>query len=97
MPIKNKYSTSKDLAKTLSKKTRLSREEAQKFLEKYFEKISQKLIQGETVRLTEFANFSVTQWNSKEIFDINSNSKVSKDIRTLKFKASEKIKEKIFD
>jgi integration host factor subunit alpha len=97
MPSKNKYSTTKDLAKSLSKETKISLAEAKKIVDSYFGEIKKKLLKDEPVRLAEFGFFDVTKWESKEIYDINTNSKIQRDIKTIHFRPSEKIKKEILE
>jgi nucleoid DNA-binding protein len=97
MPSKNKYSTSKDLAKALAKKSKISFVEAKKIVDEYFDHIKEKLLVSEPVRLAEFGLFDITKWESKDIFDINTHSKVEREIKTIHFRPSEKIKKEILE
>jgi len=95
MSAPNKFTTLKDVAKAVAKKTGLDKEAAKKFTAKYFEAIKRGLILGKQVRLAGFGTFVITKWNVDEVFDPNTGRKEAKQIKTVKFKPSEVLKQKV--
>ncbi len=97
MGAKNKYSTTKDLIKAVSKQTGTDPSLAKKIIDMYLLEIEKNLHQGTKVRLNEFGTFELTSWKSKEIFDINIGQKVYRDIKTILFKPSQILSKKVLD
>lgn len=97
MPKKNKYSTKKDLIKSLAKSTKIDREISEKFVDGYFSKIKQALLEDNEVKLVEFGNFRVTKWKTQDVFDINTGERHEMQIKTIKFKPSESLKKKVIE
>jgi nucleoid DNA-binding protein len=95
MPSANKYSTVNDLAKSLAKKTGLSREVAKKFVSYYFDTIKEELLAGNKVFLASFGGFETKKWKTDSIYNINTKTKTTRSITTAAFKPSENIKEKV--
>jgi integration host factor subunit alpha len=95
MPLPNKYSTVRDLTKTLAKKTGLSREAARKFVDSYFDEIKAALLSGDKVLLASFGIFETKTWKTDSIYNINTRTKTKRSIKTATFKPSDQIKQKI--
>lgn len=95
MGAKNKYSTTKDLIKAVSRQTGFDANLSKQVIDSYLAEIEKNLHKGIKVRLNEFGTFELTAWKSSEIFDINLGKKVSKDIKTILFKPSDKLKQKV--
>jgi len=97
MPRKNKFSTNKDIIKSVSKKTGIEKEVIEKTLNCYLGEIKENLLSGKQVRLAGFGTFDVTNWKSQSIFDINRKAKVEKEIKTIHFKDSQILHEKVLN
>jgi len=95
MSAPNKFTTLKDIAKAVAKKTGVDKGVGEKFTAKYFEAIKRELILGKQVRLAGFGSFEVTKWNVDEVFDPNVGRKEAKQIKTVRFKPSQTLKEKV--
>jgi len=95
MPKANKYSTAKDLAKSLAKKTGLKRDAAKIFVDAYFDIIKQELLANNRIFLSGFGSFESTKWKTDSIYNINTKTKTARSIKTAAFKVSETIKQKI--
>jgi len=95
MGTKNKYSTTKDLIKSVAKKTGIDIKTSQKIIDLYLKEIEENLHKGTKVRLNEFGTFELTAWKASEIFDINQGQKISREIKTILFKPSDKLREKV--
>lgn len=95
MPRKNKYLTGKDIVKNVAKRSKLDRELVEKVFSMYIEEIKTGITSDKRVKLHDFGTFELTEWKSTEIFDVNTRQKVAKNIKTVSFKASPKIKGKI--
>jgi nucleoid DNA-binding protein len=95
MPSKNKYATTKDLIKSVCKKTKFPQETVQNVIDAYISLLQTSLLENTKVRLNEFGTFETTNWQSRETFDINLGKKVSREIKTILFKPSQSLKDKI--
>jgi len=90
-----KSSTSKNIKAKLAKKAGISDAEAEGFINTFLDLMTEKLINGEKVHLQEFGVFEIHEWKKNEIYNINDKSKESRPIKTISFKPSAKLKEKI--
>lgn len=90
-----KSSTAKDIRKKLAKKAGVSSEVADKFLDSLMETLTEKLLESDKIHMQEFGVFEVHEWKKNEIFNINSKSKEKRPIKTISFKPSAKLKEKV--
>lgn len=95
MGAKNKYSTTKDLVNAVAKKTGIDLEISKKVIDLYLLEIEENLHKRIKVRLNEFGTFELTAWKTNEIFDINLGQKVNREIKTILFQPSEKLKRKV--
>ncbi|MCX6809602.1 MAG: HU family DNA-binding protein [Candidatus Berkelbacteria bacterium] len=95
MPRKNKYATAKDITRFVKKKLKLDENIVRQVIDLYIEEIKSEIINGRQVRLSEFGTFELTKWNTGLIYDINTKQKVEKQIKTVLFHPSEKLKEKV--
>ena len=86
-----KSSTSKNIKSKLAKKAGISPAEADQFIKSFLGV----LIAGDKIHLQEFGVFEIHEWKKNEIFNINKKSKESRPIRTISFKPSAKLKEKV--
>lgn len=92
-----KSSTAKNIKTKLAKKAGISEPEAEQFIKTFLDLMSEKLVRGDKIHLQEFGVFEVHEWKKNEIFNINSKTKESRPIRTVSFKPSAKLKEKVTD
>lgn len=90
-----KSSTSKNIKSKLAKKAGISPAEADQFIKSFLGVLTEKLIAGDKIHLQEFGVFEIHEWKKNEIFNINKKSKESRPIRTISFKPSAKLKEKV--
>ncbi|OQA52659.1 MAG: DNA-binding protein HU [candidate division WS2 bacterium ADurb.Bin280] len=90
-----KSTTFKEVVKILSNKQKISKKEAENFLEVFFEEIKQELLKGNKVQLKDFGTFSTTTWKASEVYSIKKGEKQKMQIKTISFKPSIKIKDKI--
>jgi len=97
MPTPNKYCTQNDLAKILCRKEKVDRKTAEILTDGYFRIIKDMLLGQNSVKLTEFGNFSVTDWKAQEVFDINTGKRIQTQIKSIKFKPSAALKRKVVE
>lgn len=90
-----KSSTSKNIKVKLAQKTGINHGEADLFIKSFLDVLTDKLLNGEKVHLQEFGVFEIHEWKKSEIFNINKKLKETRTIRTVSFKPSAKLKEKI--
>ena len=90
-----KSSTSKNIKSKLARKAGIKPAEAEMFINTFLEIMAEKLIKGEKIHLQEFGVFEIRDWKKHEIFNIGKKAKESRAIRTISFKPSAKLKEKI--
>ena len=88
--------TKADLANTLFEQLGLNKREAKEFVELFFEKIRESLENGESVKLSGFAGFSVRDKKSRP----GRNPKTGEEVRVtprrvVTYKASQKVKDRI--
>jgi integration host factor subunit alpha len=88
--------TKADLAESLYNELGLNKREAKEFVELFFEKIRGSLADGESVKLSGFGNFGLTNKNSRP----GRNPKTGEEIpisarRVVTFRASHKLKERV--
>lgn len=81
-----------ELIKAVCKNTGEKEDTVKNILELYFREIKFAVIEGQEVSIQNFGTFSATKWNMDSIYDINTGQKVSKEIKSVAFKPSEKIK-----
>jgi len=97
MPRKNKYSTDKDLVKGVKRDLKVDEETIRKVINAFKSELKQRLLAGEKLNFNNFGTFEATKWKSDMVYDINHHAKVKKEVKTIKFKASENFKEKVLD
>lgn len=90
-----KSTTFKEVVKILATRQKITASEAEKFLETFLDEIKQELLKGNKVGLKDFGTFSLTTWKSNEVYSIKKGEKQKMQIKTISFKPSIKIKEKI--
>ena len=96
MPRKNKKSIGiNELAKTVSRDANISQEQARQIIELYFKEIRFNITEGKKVVIPKFVRFEITKWKTNIIYDINTGKKVTRDLRTIAFKASGALKKKV--
>lgn len=97
MPRKNKFATDKDLVKAVRRELKIDEELARNVLNSLKSEIKQRLLSGERLSFNNFGNFEVTKWKSDMVYDINFKAKVKKEVKTVKFKASDNLKKQVLD
>ena len=90
-----KSSTSKNIKAKLAQKAGINQAEADLFIKTFLDVLTEKLLKGEKIHLQEFGVFEIHEWKKSEIFNINKKLKEVRAIRTVSFKPSAKLKEKI--
>ncbi len=95
MARKNKYITKKDIVNRINRTSKLDKDKINKIVELYFDQIKKGILSGEQVRLIGFGSFQIKKWKESVYFDPNTRTKISKQIKTVSFKPSTKIKENI--
>lgn len=88
-------STSKNIKAKLAKKAGITQAEAGDFIESFLELVSENLLKENKIHLQEFGVFEVHNWKAQEIFNISKKAKEQREIKTISFKPSVKLKEKI--
>lgn len=97
MPRKNKFATDKDLIKAVRRDLKIDEELARKVFNALKSEIKQRLLSGEKLSFANFGSFEMTKWKSDMVYDINYKAKVKKEVKTVRFKASENFKEEVLD
>lgn len=97
MGYKRKIKSTVDIARAVAKKTGLDKTQAEGVAHLYIEKIKKAVLEGTKVTLNDFGSFELTRWNSNGIYDIRSQTKVDRTIKTILFRASPALKKKISD
>ena len=97
MPRKNKYATDRDLIKSVRRQLKIDEDLARKVLNALESEVKQRLLIGERINFNNFGNFEVTKWKSDMVYDINFKCKVKKEVKTIKFKASDNLKKQVLD
>lgn len=97
MPRKNKYATDKDLIKGVRRELKIDEDLAKKVFDALKSEIKQRLLAGERISFNNFGNFESSKWKSDMVYDINFKSKVKKEVKTIKFRASENLKKEVLD
>jgi len=92
---KNKYATVKDLTKKVVKETGLDEQLAKQTITLYFEEIKRGVAEGKRVRLPGFGYFQITKWKTSLCYDPNTKLKVPRNVTSVKFKPSVKLREQI--
>lgn len=95
MPRKNKYATNKDIAKAVRKKLKLPEATTKKVIDRYFEEIKKALLAGDRINLKGFGSFEMIKWKTDEYYSINEKKKIKKELKTVSFKTSQHLKNKI--
>jgi len=83
--------------KAVTKKTGVAKEDVVKILDAYLDEIKAGLLSGKQIRLADFGTFDVTNWKAQSIYDINRKAKVEKEIKTVHFKDSQILQQKVLD
>lgn len=97
MGYKRKIKSTVDISRAVAKKTGAERKQAESIALSYVEKIKKSVLEGTKITLNEFGSFELTRWNSNGIYDISSQTKVERQIKTILFRASPALKKKISD
>ena len=92
---RNKNATIRDLTARTKKETGIEKEKVKKIIELYFDEIKNAVLAGKQVRLASFGNFELRLWKESTYYDPHTKKKMIKKIRTVSFKPSTKLKEKI--
>lgn len=95
MPRKNKNGTIRDIILRTRRKTGEDKEKVRKIVNLYFDEIKKGILSGKQVRLSNFGTFELRNWKKSTYYDPNSRNKITKSIKTVAFKPSSKLKEKI--
>lgn len=95
MPRKNKNGTIRDLVSRTRKKTGIDKEKIKNVANLYFDEIKKGILSGKQVRLSNFGTFELRNWKESTYYDPNLRDKITKNIKTVAFKPSSKLKEKI--
>lgn len=95
MAKKNKFATNRDIIRAVKRQTKLDEKKITEVFDALFTEIKTYILKNDRVSLSNFGSFEVIKWKSDKLYDINKKAKVEKELKTIKFNASETLKKEV--